>query len=183
MDKLHELEKTVSILCEGLNQQKEIAEKRGTVLSLMLEELKYDNLKVDRIEGFYSYIVTYKLQDLIESKNWFVGVLLASALLDDVGKRKLKRQFKGKINPDKIDNLQFEQTIMLLLASNLIDDKTYERMIEIKNLRNDFAHNSWKALKSFMETGKAQTKSSQKSRAIIKKAIKCLDALNPPITH
>jgi hypothetical protein len=178
---LRKLESTISGFSDGLSKESKTVEARNQVLSLMLNELNNNKLDVQRVEGFYSYILSYRLEDLIKSKNWFVGVILSEALLDDAGKRKLKRKFKGKIDGDKLARLTFEQTLILLFASNLIDQKTYERMNDVKNLRNQLAHDSFKALTTFLETGSIQNKSCQKSRAVIRKAIKCLKAINPPI--
>ena len=166
-----------------LSKEYELAEKRGIVLSKMLAELQKENMETERVEGFYSSIVSWELEDFIESRNWFSGVIFSASILDDIGKRKLKRNFKGKINPKKIDNLQLEQTIMLLLASGLIDQITYERMLDVKNLRNDLAHDSIKTLFCFLNTkGNVENKATQRSRAVIKKAIKCIEKMNPKVS-
>ena len=70
-------------------------------------------------------LFSYKLEDLIEERNWFVGIILSTAVLEDVGRRKLKRAFKGKIDSKKIERLTFEQTIMMLFASGFVDARTY----------------------------------------------------------
>jgi len=160
----------------------EIAEKRNIVLSKMSNELKEEDVEIERAEGFYSYIVSERLEDCIEAKNWFVGVMLSASILDDMGKRKLKRKFRGQINAKKIENSQLEETIMLLFASNLIDARTYERMMDVKNFRNELAHNSWEALFTLVNAGgDIEDKSCQKSRAVIRKAIKCIEALSPKV--
>lgn len=179
-NKIKKLESVIFNL-DDLNKTKKILDKRNQVLSNMIIELEKGKLDVQKVEGFYSYIFSYRLEDLIKSKNWFVGVILSEAVLDDAGKRKLTRAFKGKIDKDKLARLTFEQTLILLLGSNLIDQKTYERMNDVKNLRNQLAHDSFKALRCFSETGSIQNESCQKSRAVIRKAIKCLKTMNPPI--
>ena len=99
-----------------LHKEYEVAEARGIVLSKMIAELNKGNIENERVEGFYSSIVSWELEDFTESRNWFVGVILSASFLENVGKRKLKKRFKGMINPNKIDNLQLEETIVLLDA-------------------------------------------------------------------
>lgn len=177
-----ELEK----LKKALDSKKEILEERKEILNHIMADLETwnetpSNEHINRAEGYYSYIISYKLDDLIEEGNWFVGVLLSAAILEDVGKRKLKRTFKGKIDSEKIERLTFEQTIVMLLASKLVDAKIYQRLMDIRKVRNDLAHDSHTAMSTFLETGLKGSKSCQECKSAIKKAIFCLKKINPPI--
>ena len=149
----------------------------------MLDELTNTlSPNVDRFEGFYTYIVSNKLESLIREKNWLVGVILSASIIDDLGKRKLKRSFKGKINPDKIERLQFDQTIMLLLVAGLIDDRIYQKLMEIKEARNSLAHDSSIAMFAYLETGLEKNNNCRKYKSVIRKAIFCLNSIYPQIT-
>jgi hypothetical protein len=170
-----------------LDAKKEILNKRNEILTRMNADLeKWDktptNDRLSRIEGYYSYITSYKLTDLIEEGNWVVGVILSASILDDVGKRRLKREFKGKIDSNRIENLKFEETIMMLLASRLVTPKIYQKLMDIKKVRNGLAHDSYKAMSIFLQTGLSKSKEVQECRSAIKKAIFCLKTIYPPKT-
>lgn len=183
MHEMHKQEK----LTTRVGARKEILERRKKILARMVADLEtesetLDDERINCLEGYYSYIVSYKLEDLIEEGNWVVGVILSAAILDDVGKRKLKRQFKGKINSRKIENLRFEETIMMLLASGLVTSKIYQKLMEIRRVRNDLAHDSHKAMSIFLQTGSRRSEECKKCKSAIEKAKFCLEAINPPIT-
>jgi hypothetical protein len=186
MESIRDLHEQSEKLKKVLYAKKEILEKRNEILRRIKTDLKTggtpSNERTNRVEGYYSYINSYKLEDLIEERNWFVGVILSTAILEDVGKRKLKRAFKGKIDSKKIERLTFEQTIIMLLASGLVNAKTYQKLMDIKNVRNDFAHDSFEAMSTFLQTGSTESKSCQKCKSVIKKAIFCLKTINPPVT-
>jgi hypothetical protein len=162
MESMRDLQKQIENLKKSIEAKAEIANKRNEILTAMLKDSESESPKgeerTNRFEGYYSYIITYKLEDMIEERNWFAGVVLSAAILEDVGKRKLKRLFKEKIDEDKIMRLTIEQTIMMLFASGLIEPKIYHKLIDIKKVRNDLAHDSHQAMSSFMLTGSTKGK-------------------------
>ena len=184
--KVKALEKQMKKLEKLLNAKEETLNKRQEILKLMATDLKIEGTpskeRINRVEGYVTYIISYKLEDLIEERNWFVGVLLSASILEDVGKRKLKREFKGKIDADKIDRLTLEETIMMLFASQLIDSKMYSKLMKIKTVRNDLAHDSFQAMSAFLRTGATKDKACREFESVIKMAIFCLKTLNPPAT-
>jgi hypothetical protein len=187
MESIRETHEQFEKLKKALEAKKEILEKRHEILVRMNSDLKSGNKtpsieRTNRLEGYYSHIILCELEDLIEGGNWFVGVVLSAAILEDVGKRKLKRTFKDKIDSKKIEHLTFEQTIMMLLASGVVDAKIYQKLMEVRKVRNDMAHDSNEAMSTFLQTGSTESKDCQKCKSVIKKAIFCLKKINPPIT-
>jgi len=187
MKSISELQEQIEKLEKMLNAKKEILEKRHEILMRINTDLESQNEtpskeRINRLEGYYSYIISYKLKDLIEEGNWVVGVILSAEILDDVGKRKLKREFKGKIASKRIENLKFEETIMMLLASGMVTPEIYLKLMDIKKVRNDLAHDSQKAISIFLQTGSKKSEECQRCKSAIKKAIFCLESINPPIT-
>jgi hypothetical protein len=124
--------------------------------------------------GLFYWLLSFKLQELIDTKNWYVGILLAYSFLEDMGKRYLGLIFKDKINSSKIDRLTLEEVTMLLLASGAINCKIYQRIMEVKESRNRLAHDPFIAMSLFMQTGHSNSKESQHARSIINKAAFCL---------
>jgi hypothetical protein len=104
---------------------------------------------------------------------------LSVSLLEDAGKRCLKLSFKDKINPNKIDRLTFEEVIMFLYASGKINEKMYQKLMEVREARNRLAHDSLNAMSLLLQTGLSSEKEAQHARAIIKKAADCLRAIVP----
>jgi len=103
MKSISELQEQLEKLKKMLNAKNEILEKRHEILLRINADLESQKEtpskeRINRVEGYYSYIISYTLKDLMEEGNWVVGVILSAAILDDVGKRKLKREFKGKID-------------------------------------------------------------------------------------
>jgi hypothetical protein len=138
--------------------------------------------RLEKALGLFSYLLYLKLEDLIEAENWYVGILLSSSILEDMGKRRLKLIFKERMDSNKIDRLKLEEIIMLLLASGAIDFKMYQKLMEVKEARNRLAHDPFKAMSLFLQTGLSNNKESQHARSIIKKAALCLRAIIPPRT-
>jgi hypothetical protein len=134
---------------------------------------------LERSIEMFSWLLYLTLENSIKTRNWYVGILLSSSFLEDVGIRRLKLKFKGKINPDKIERLSLEQITMLLLASGTIDYKVYQKLMDVKEARNDLVHGPFKAMSLFAQTGFLDNKESQDARSNIKKAISCLWALAP----
>jgi hypothetical protein len=187
IESMRETHDKLKKLSTNVGAKKEILQRRRKILDAIVAdtETESDTPNDERIkclEGYYSYIISYKLEDLIEEGNWVEGVILSAAILDDVGKRKLKKQFKGKINSTKIENLRFEETIMMLLASGLITPKIYQKLMEIKKVRNDLTHDSHKAMLIFLQTGSRKSKECKECKSAIEKAKFCLETINPPIT-
>ena len=72
------------------------------------------------------------------------------------------------MKPERIEHLRSEQIIMLLYASEIIDQPTYSKMIEVNRFRNDIVH---------FKTLFAPQLPPKKAEANIKKAISCLKPL------
>jgi len=164
-------------------------EERKKTLEHILSEMKKlpkpknkteDIAQAERVEGFLTYMVSHELEDLIEERNWFAGVLLSASILEDLGKRKLERIFAGKIKPEKIDRLTLEQTTMFLLSSGAINQEIYAKLMEIREARNDIAHNSFAALMTLVMKDLSKSEEAKKFRLIIERAIACLKAISPP---
>jgi hypothetical protein len=187
MESMREIHEKLEELKKRPHTKKAILELRQKILIGIKADLKTGKQtpideRFNRLQGYYSYIISYKLEDIIEERNWIVGVILSAAALDDIGKLKLKWQLKGKIKPEKIENLNFEETIMLLLASGLVAPKTYQKLMEIKKVRNDLAHDSDIAMSIFLQTGSIESQECKKCKSAIEKAVFCLRALYPLIT-
>jgi hypothetical protein len=131
--------------------------------------------------GLFSWLLEMTLRKLIEDRNWYVGILVSSSVLEDMGKERLKLIFKGKIDSKKIDRFHFEKIVKFLLKSGTIDCEVYQKLMEVKKARNDLAHNPFSAMSLFAQTGVSNNKESQHARAIIEKAGFCLMALKPPM--
>jgi len=112
------------------------------------------------------------LKDSIKNKEWFKGIILSTVLLEVFGRWKLQAEFEGKIKPERFDHFGFEQIIMFLFASKLIDHPTYTRMMEVRKMRNDIAHRLWKGL----------SLDQKQAKSTINKAIKCLKNFGLPET-
>ena len=111
-----------------------------------------------------------KLEKCIKDKEWFKGIVLSTAFFEGVGTIVLSTHFKGHIAPEKIEHIRsLDQIILLLYASEIIDQSTYSKMIEVNQFRNNLVH-----IKPFAIPQKIQPK---KAKRIIKKAIVCLEAL------
>lgn len=78
------LNKTIKSLEKKLNIKLADEEEKSKILNKMLDELTNTHSpNVDRFEGFYTYIVSNKLESLIREKNWLVGVILSASIIDD----------------------------------------------------------------------------------------------------
>jgi hypothetical protein len=185
-EKVSKLQEEFENLLKHLHSKEEEIKKRNEGFTRIIVDLdktdKPSNDDINRFEGYYTYIVSYDLKDLIERKNWFVGVLLSTSIMEDVGKRKLKRMFKDKIDSNRIENLTFEQMTIMLFASGLVDYDIYQKLMNIKKVRNDLAHDSHKAMMTFLQTGSMDSKFCEECKSAINKAIFCLEKINPPVT-
>lgn len=125
------------------------------VLEVWLEKLKFE-----------APIPT--LRDSIEQKQWFSGIVLGTAFFEVWGVELLKEHFKGKISEDKLENLRLEEVILLLYSSEIIDQPTYTRIMEVKEVRNKVVHNPYELFEL------------DKPESLVEKAIDCLKALGLP---
>jgi hypothetical protein len=88
-----------------------------------------------------SSLLTSELDDLLRKKEYIMGVIMAASMLDYVGKIRLIWEFKGIVSKKKIYPLELATVSKLLFASKIIHGKTYAKMEEIRNVRNELAHN------------------------------------------
>lgn len=70
---------------------------------------------------------------------------------------------------------------MFLLASGTINQKTYAKLMEIKEARNRLAHDSFEAMKISLVKVSPESKEAKDAKSIIKKAIYCLKMISPPV--
>ena len=109
------------------------------------------------------------LREAIEQKRWFYGIVMATAFFEVFGLELLKEKFKGKISGDKLEHLRLEQIILFLHSSEIIDQPTYTKMMEVKEVRNNITHNPFEV----------ELKDDE-AKNLIEKAIDCLKALGLP---
>ena len=108
------------------------------------------------------------LREAIKQEQWFSGIVMGTAFFEVWGLELLKEKFEGKISGDKLEDLRLEEIILLLYSSEIIDEPTYTKMMEVKKVRNKIVHNPYELL----ELDKPET--------FIEKAIDCLKALGLP---
>lgn len=109
------------------------------------------------------------LRETIKQRKWFYGIVMATAFFEVFGLELLKAKFKGKISKDKLEHLRLEHIILLLYSSRIIDQPTYTKMMEVKEVRNKVVHDPFE---SELEDAEAEK--------LIEKAIDCLKALGLP---
>jgi hypothetical protein len=144
--------------------------KKEFVSSLSGKKYSRDEL----LEFFSALVSIYALQDPIRAledkikrKAWFEGVILAATLLESLSSTRLKVYLEGKVDPDRVDRLSFEQTIMFLFGSGIISQPTYSKMMEIREERNKLVHKVRSQYKL----------DPQKAERLIQRAIECFEAL------
>jgi len=111
------------------------------------------------------------LREAIEQKRWFFGIVMATAFFETFGLELLKEKFKNKISEDKLEHLGLEQIILFLHGSEIIDQPTYTKMMEVKQVRNQITHHPFDALLLLKDN---------EAKNLIEKAIDCLKALGFP---
>jgi len=109
------------------------------------------------------------LRECIKKREWFKGVVLSTTFFEGIGKRLLIEYFKNKVGSEKFERVRStEQIIIFLYISEIIDQKTYCKMMEVNKFRNDIVH---------IEVFAEPRLNPRKARRIIKKAIACLKTL------
>ena len=98
----------------------------------------------DSDKKFYSSIgsalLVNELEQLIQNKQWILGTIILGSMIDFVGKTKLIWHHKGRVSSSRIMKYKSVKTNEELLNSNIIDDSTYNKLEEIRKIRNSFAH-------------------------------------------
>ena len=105
------------------------------------------------------------LEAAIDSKDWFRGVVVSAALLEHFGSFILQEKLKGKVASGRLKNLTLEQIIVFLHALGEINQGTYDKMLKIKDKRNDLAHGPFTEL------------NPEDAESLIREAIECLGVL------
>ena len=108
------------------------------------------------------------LEECIERREWFKGVVLSTAFFEGIGKTVLSGHFKEQISSERFKNLRLELILMFLQASGIIDQPTYSDMMQVKDYRDAVVH-----LEPFTEP----KLEPEKAEKIIRKAISCLQTL------
>jgi hypothetical protein len=110
------------------------------------------------------------LRNSINNEQWFEGIVLSTILFEIIGLLKLQNYFDGKIEPNRFERLSLEQIIMFLFCSGLIDQRTYCRMMEVRDVRNKLVH----------ELGTGLVLKPKQGKRTIEKAIECLKVMGLP---
>jgi hypothetical protein len=108
------------------------------------------------------------LEDKIKRKSWSEGVILAEALLESIGKTKLRVHFQSRLDDlSIIDHLSAEKTAMFLFGLGIIDQPNYSRMVEVYQKKEELVRQI---------RGQYRLK-PEEAEHMIRKAIECLVAL------
>lgn len=81
-----------------------------------------------------------ELELFIVNKQWVLGIIVMASILNFVGKTKLIWHHKGLVSTKKIMKYDFARTIKDLQKFNIIDNQIYNKLEEIRKIRNSFAH-------------------------------------------
>lgn len=112
--------------------------------SKKLDELPNRENMSEQDKKFYSDVGSAILENelalFIDNKQWVLGIITMAIMLDFVGKTKLIWHHKGLVSSNRILRYKFIKTIAELRNSNIIDEQTFNKMEEIRNTRNSFAH-------------------------------------------
>jgi hypothetical protein len=129
-----------------------------TLLNKTLQKLgklpKRENMSEDE-KKFYSEVgsalLQGELESLIDSKQWMAGIIVTALMLHFVGKTRLIWHHAGSVSTRAIENYDYFKTMKELRQHGIIDDATFDKMDEIRKVRNSFAHNllrQWSASKA-----------------------------------
>lgn len=100
-----------------------------------------------------------------QERAWFRGIVLSAALFEHFGSLILQRHLHSKVSNERLKSLTLERIIVFLRALNIISQPIYDKMLEIKDKRDDLAH------KPFAELN------PELAELLIRKAIQCLEYL------
>lgn len=109
------------------------------------------------------------LEKAMDDEDWFRGIVLSATYFEAYGKFKIKEYLgKNKINigKDKIERLRLNQVITIMYALKIIDEKTYQMMLKIKDKRDKLVHEKHEIYRIESDEG---LKLIQKAYDIIKK--------------
>jgi len=110
------------------------------------------------------------LQEAINQKDWFRGIIMSATFFERLGIKKLKEHFQSNginVDQERIERLELERIIIFLYGCGAIDQNTYAQMFQIKNKRDDLVH---KVMPTFeLNDGEA--------KRLIEKAIECVKKL------
>jgi hypothetical protein len=110
---------------------------------------------------------TKVLQTHIDKKQWLEGIVVSTAFFESFGVTKLRVHFKGEIKEEKLERLGLEEIIILLRASGIINQPTYSKMMNIKDVRNKLVHDPTMTYKL----------EYTKSKKLLEEAIECIKEL------
>jgi len=105
------------------------------------------------------------LEDAIAEGAWFRGIVLSAALFEHFGSLILQSHLHHKVSNERLKSLTLERIIVFLRALDITSQPIYDKMLEIKDKRDDLAH------KPFAEV------SPEQAESLIRKAIECLEYL------
>jgi len=113
------------------------------------------------------------LQESIDKKEWFAGIVFAATFLEHFGSHRLRESYRDTFGSDDLLQLGLKHIAMLLFASKIIDDSIYRKMTRINSFRNKSVHGRLGKQKALRSLGIDPTGAEQ----IIEEAIECLNAL------
>ena len=105
------------------------------------------------------------LEASIQNRDWFRGAVVSATLLEHYGSLILQNKLHGKVASERLKNLTLEQIIVFLRALGVINQATYDKMLRIKDKRNDLTHEPFAEL------------NPEDAESLVREAIECLDAL------
>ena len=100
----------------------------------------------DSEKTFYSQLgealLVGQLEHLITQKNWGMGIMMAAAMLDYVGKIRLIWKYGDSVPSQNILQSKFAKTIDHLHRSGIIDESTQSKMARVEEIRDRLALDS-----------------------------------------
>lgn len=98
----------------------------------------------ERNKKFYSEVGSAllhgELETLIDSKQWMTGIIVTALMLHFIGKTRLIWYHNGSVSTRVIEKYSYLKTMKKLRQYDIIDDVAFDKMDEIRNVRNSFAH-------------------------------------------
>lgn len=87
-----------------------------------------------------SALMKSELEQLIANRQWIVGIISLTLMLEFIGKTMLIWKQKGSVSVRKINNYTIYKTFKQLSDLKMVDQQTSRKMHKIRKTRNNFAH-------------------------------------------
>lgn len=132
----------------------------------------------DSEKTFYSQLsealLVGQLEHLVAQRNWGMGVMMAASMLDYVGKIRLIWEHVDSMSSQAILQLKFAETIETLFESEIIDEPTRKKMVEVEKLRNLLAHD---LLSQYSASAKIDVRTQRSFEKMINESIEIIRML------